>query len=72
MSEHAHLTVDGMVCGGCENAVKQALLQTPGVTEAAASHRDRRVDVAFDSSQISVDDLREKITSLGYVVAPEG
>jgi copper chaperone len=70
MSEIIHLVVTGMTCGGCENAVKRALRQAPGVEHVEASHRDSRVDVTFDPAQVAVEALRGKIASLGYSVAP--
>jgi copper chaperone len=69
MSTTITLDVTGMTCGGCENAVKRVLLQTPGVEQAAASHRDHRVEVTFDPAKVTVDALRDKITGLGYTVA---
>ena len=68
MNEKIQLTVTGMTCGGCENAVTRVLLQTTGVEHASASHADKRVDVTFDPAKVSVDTLRQKITELGYSV----
>jgi copper ion binding protein len=62
------LRVTGMTCGGCENAVKRAVGQMPGVSSVAASHQDQRVDVAFDESQVGVEAIRQKIEKLGYKV----
>jgi copper chaperone len=36
------ITVEGMSCGGCEDAVETALRAVPGVTDAEAD-RDRAV-----------------------------
>ncbi len=38
MTETLQLSVSGMTCGGCENAVKRTLLQTAGVESVTASH----------------------------------
>jgi copper ion binding protein len=62
------LTVTGMTCGGCENAVKRAVGQLPGVSAVAASHEDQRVDVEFDAAQVGIDAIRQKIEKLGYRV----
>jgi len=40
MSEVLQLAVNGMTCGGCENAVKRTLMQTNGVEEVTASHAE--------------------------------
>lgn len=62
------LPVNGMTCGGCENAVKRALGTLPGVSGVEASHRDQRVVVTFDPAAVSADDIAKKIGLLGYQV----
>jgi copper chaperone len=70
MSEMLQLSVNGMTCGGCENAVKQTLLKTDGVEEVTASHTESLVGVTFDPAKVTAAVLREKIEGLGYDVAP--
>lgn len=70
MSEMLQLSVTGMTCGGCENAVKRSLLQTEGVEEVSASHTAKLVGVTFDPAKVTPAVLREKIEALGYDVAP--
>ncbi len=68
MRETVHFRVTGMTCGGCENAVTRTLRAMRGVDEATASHKDERVDVTYDNQQLTVDDMRQRIASLGYTV----
>jgi copper chaperone len=70
MSERLDLTVNGMTCGGCENAVKRVLMQTTGVEAVAASHTASLVGVTFDPVKVTPAVLREKIEGLGYEVMP--
>jgi copper chaperone len=70
MREKIQFVVTGMTCGGCENAVKRALLNTDGVEAVAASHAENRVEVTFEPGEVAPAELREKISSLGYTVAP--
>ena len=70
MSEILQLSVNGMTCGGCENAVKRTLMQTEGVEEVSASHSESLVGITFDPSKVTPAILREKIEGLGYDVAP--
>jgi copper chaperone len=69
MSKTLHLTVAGMTCGGCENAVKRALGQIQGVEHVSASHAKNEVDVTFDDARVTPDVVRQKIETLGYKVA---
>ncbi len=68
MSDTLQLTVTGMTCGGCENAVKRALGQLQGVEGVTASHQANLVGVTFDASQVTPALLKQKIEALGYAV----
>lgn len=70
MSETLQLTVTGMTCGGCENAVRKALQQVEGVEDVTASHRASHVGVTFDANKVTRAILKERIEALGYTVAP--
>jgi copper chaperone len=68
MSEKIQLTVTGMTCGGCENAVRRALQQLPGVHEVMAAHLANEVNVTFDEAMVTPQTIRERIEALGYEV----
>lgn len=68
MPQTVRLTVTGMTCGGCENAVGRVLRQASGVESVSASHRDNLVVVTFDPQQIGLEDLKVRIAGLGYEV----
>jgi copper chaperone len=63
------INVNGMTCGGCENAVKRVVGKLPGVASVEASHTASRVTVDFDEAQTSLDAIKSKIAGLGYQVA---
>jgi copper chaperone CopZ len=69
MTEHLTLTVDGMTCGGCENAVKRVLGLVPGVANVTASHRERRVTLDYDPARADLDAIAQAIARAGYRVA---
>jgi copper chaperone len=70
MTETLQLTVTGMTCGGCENAVKKALTQLEGVEDVSASHAAQLVGVTFDANRVTREMLKARIEALGYAVAP--
>jgi len=70
MMETLTLTVTGMTCGGCENAVKRGLARLDGVGDVAASHADATVAVTFDPARVSPEQIRARIAAMGYTVAP--
>lgn len=63
------LTVTGMTCGGCENAVKRALGRLDGVGDVTASHVDQKVVVAIDPAKVTAAQVRDRIAACGYTVA---
>jgi len=68
--EELTIPVEGMVCGGCEGAIHDALAKVPGVSAATASHKERRVVVRFDPGKVTRAQLEQAITGLGYTVPP--
>ncbi len=70
MATTVQLTVTGMTCGGCENAVTRAVGQLPGVQAVTASHGANRVEVTFDPARLTEATVRERIVALGYAVVP--
>lgn len=65
------LRVNGMSCEGCETTIKNSLEQLEGVQQAIASHIDSTAIVVFDTTQISIDLISEKISDVGYTVSGE-
>ena len=70
MSESLQLTVTGMTCGGCENAVKRAVSKLAGVEAVSADHHANLVDVEFDPARVTPQAIRAEIEAIGYDVAP--
>ena len=64
------LNVNGMVCGGCENRVKNALENIDGVESVSASYESCTV-VVTASEEVEKSLLEEKITDLGFEVVKE-
>ena len=68
MVDVLRLSVTGMTCGGCENAVKRSLMKLDGVHEASASHADGLVVVRCDPAKVDPAAIRQQIEALGYTV----
>jgi Cu2+-exporting ATPase len=61
------LPVKGMVCEGCEEHLREKLLDAPGVKSVAPSHEDEQVTVVVSGwSHSDEADLREIIKRAGY------
>lgn len=66
---HARLSIQGMTCTGCENAVNHALGSTEGVVEATSDYKTGKAEVTFDKSQTTIENLAAAIKNeVGYTV----
>lgn len=60
--------VKGMMCGGCENRVQNALKTIDGVEEVKADHVTGTVTVTLNK-EIDKSIIEGKIEDIGYEVA---
>ncbi len=61
-----HLTIDGMSCAHCVNAVQTALRNTPGVRSTSVEIGS--ADVDYDESAVSPQQLADAVSEEGYQV----
>lgn len=59
--------VNGMMCNGCENRVKNALSELAGIESVEASFAEGTVKVILNA-EISIDIIKEKIEDLGFQI----
>ncbi len=64
------IKVNGMVCGGCENRVKNAVSTIEGVEKVEADHNKGIVTVNI-KEDISKEIIEEKIQDIGFEVVKE-
>lgn len=62
--------VNGMVCEGCENRVKNILSTIDGVDSVEASHATGIVTV-ISNKEIERSVIEEKINNLGFEIVKE-
>lgn len=61
------LKVNGMMCVGCENRIKNAIQNIHGVKEVTADHTIGKVIVSFDKD-ISQEIIKETLEDIGYEI----
>ena len=61
------IKVNGMMCTGCENRVKNALNDLDNIDSVEANHTEGIVKVILNK-EISIDIIKEKIEDLGFEV----
>ncbi|HEY0388326.1 MAG TPA: heavy-metal-associated domain-containing protein [Gaiellales bacterium] len=62
------LEVHGMMCGGCEQRVRDAVTAIPGVIDAVPEHIGDEVEVTFDPARVALDAIRAAIAAEGFAV----
>ena len=64
----ATLHVQGMSCAACVRRVETGLACVDGVSQATVNFATNKATVDYDSSVTSIEDLKEKVSDLGYEV----
>lgn len=62
------LKVSGMSCGGCADAIRNALLKLDGVYDATVSHETGVASVQVDAKKMDAAKLGDAIVKAGYAV----
>jgi copper chaperone len=63
------LSVEGMSCGHCKAAVEGELNRLPGVENSNADVEKGTVEVSYDETKVTTEDLEGAIEEAGYTVA---
>lgn len=66
MTERRQFPVTGMTCATCSANVERALRNVNGVHDVSVSLAGRTAMVGFDPTQVSVDQLSQAVTAVGY------
>ncbi|MDQ0270456.1 copper chaperone CopZ [Cytobacillus purgationiresistens] len=66
--ESVTLNVTGMTCGHCVKAVEGSVGELKGVDKVAVDLANGQVKVNYDSSAVSLKDIKETIDDQGYDV----
>ena len=64
------LIVNGMMCGGCENRVKNAIKNIEGVENVTADHNTGKV-IVISNNEVSEEIITETLEDIGYEVVKE-
>ena len=62
------LTVEGMSCNHCKNAVEKAVKALPGVVSAEVSLEAKSLTVEFDETKTSVEAIKKAVEDEDYTV----
>lgn len=66
--EQTMLTVQGMSCRSCVNSIEGNLGKLSGVESVKVHFTEGKVEVAFDSNVLSLEEITTAIENQGYAV----
>ena len=62
------LKINGMKCEGCSQRLEKALKNIEGIDDASVDLDTREAKVVFDSEKITLKDIHEAVTDVGFEV----
>ena len=65
-TKEATLTIPALHCGSCAKTVTRVLEDLPTVEVTNADAEAKLVDIGFDESAISLDQIREALDEVGF------
>ena len=66
MNKEATLTIPALHCGSCAKTVTRVLEALPSVEVTETDSEAKRVNVKFDESAISLDQVRAALDEVGF------
>ena len=66
--QNVTLSVQGMSCGHCVNAIEESVSKLEGVNRVKVKLDAAEVEVSFNESQVSIEKIKETIDDQGYDV----
>lgn len=65
MKKESYL-VEGMTCSGCERTVERVIKNLEGVETTKADLKSATVEVEYDPSKVTIDQIKSSINKVGY------
>lgn len=62
------VTVEGMSCNHCKNAVESAVKALPGIAFAEVNLAAKNLTVEFDETKVTLSEIKKAVEEEGYTV----
>lgn len=69
--QRMNLKIEGMTCAACAKAVERVSRKLDGVLEANVNIATEKLDITFDKSKVSLNDIKIAIEKAGYKALEE-
>jgi Cu+-exporting ATPase len=58
--------IEGMTCAACAKAVEKAAKKLDGVTDSSVNLATEKMNISYDDSKVSVEDIQKAVEKAGY------
>jgi P-type Cu+ transporter len=65
------LSIEGMTCASCSQAVEKATAKLSGVQEANVNLATEKLNIRFDENEITLDEIKNAVDDAGYKAVSE-
>src|SRR5437764_10822172 len=62
--------LEGMTCASCAMRIEKGLKKVPGVLDASVNLATERGTVTYDTSQVGIEQMVQKVEAVGYKATP--
>lgn len=66
MTKKESYLIEGMTCSGCERTVSKVIANLEGVESSKADLKSSTVTVEYDSSKVTIDQIKNAVNGVGY------
>lgn len=66
IKDKAEFKITGMSCAACASRIEKGLIKLPGIYSAVVNLAAEKAAVEYNSSEISVSQIKEKVEKLGF------
>jgi len=70
-NNNVSLTITGMTCASCANAVERGVSKVQGVSSANVNFATEKLTLNYDSELVTLDLIKDTVKEVGYGVLEE-
>jgi Cu+-exporting ATPase len=69
--KHEILKINGMTCAACAKNVERVTGKLVGVTESSVNFASEKLNIAYDETKLTVEDIKKAVSKAGYEALEE-